>query len=75
MSPFTSLPEIRSFAEQNSSYNTKDIMPKPKFSQSSAATGWKKSRSWSWKSSNALQLNPVKNITTKEIDHQVRYYS
>jgi hypothetical protein len=61
MSPFTSLPEIRSFVAQNCSDNSKTLNDKLNLPILSVTPSWKKSDSWSWKSTNAIQLNPSKN--------------
>jgi hypothetical protein len=80
MSPFTSLPEIRSFNEQNSSDNSNKINNKIKQPPVPATSSWEKSSSWSWKSNDARQLSSIKNerakpsITNKEIQHQVSHY-
>jgi hypothetical protein len=81
MSPFTSLPEIRSFNEQNSSDNPNKINNKIKQPPVPATSSWEKSSSWSWKSKDALQLSSIKNerakpnITNKEIQHQVSHHN
>jgi hypothetical protein len=74
MSPFTSLPEIRSFVAQNCFDNLETINNKFKLSPS-----WTKSGSWSWKSSQAMHLNAMKderiksNITQKGEPYHVSY--
>jgi len=74
MSPFTSLPEIRSFVAQNCSDNSKTINNKLKLPPLSALPSWQKTGSWSWKSNNAIQLNPVKTERIKPtITHQVSH--
>jgi len=79
MSPFTSLPEIRSFVAQNCPHNPKTINDKQRLPPLSALPSWQKTGSWSWKSNDAIQINPVKNesikpkITYKEVQHQVSH--
>lgn len=77
MSPFTSLPEIRSFVAQNCSDNSKTIHDKTRLPPLSALPSWQKTGSWSWKSNDAIYLNSIKNerikanIIQEEIQHQV----
>ena len=70
MSPFTSLPEIRSFVAQNCSDNMKTINDKCQSSLLSSSPSWEKTGSWSWKSNHRAQLNSLKNQQI-ELQHQV----
>ena len=65
MSPFTSLPEIRSFVAQNCSDNAKTINDKQKLPPLSALPSWQKTGSWSWKSNDAIYINRMKNERSK----------
>ena len=53
--PFASLPEIRSLNEQNDAQDTESIVLAPEPSQLFAPSSWKKSSSWSWRSSQMSQ--------------------
>jgi hypothetical protein len=74
MSPFTSLPEIRSFVAQNCFDNLETINNKLKLPPLSISPSWTKSGSWSWKSSNAMKNERIKsNITQIQIDDHSRF--
>jgi hypothetical protein len=81
MSPFTSLPEIRSFVEQNCSDHLKSFNHQLKLPTLAPSSSWKKSGSWSWKSSNDFQFNATEteriksNIVNKETQRQVSYFN
>jgi len=57
---FTSLPEIRSFVEQNCIDHLTTINDHSQATISSTPY-WEKSDSWSWKSNDVKQLNQIKN--------------
>ncbi|CAM2697178.1 unnamed protein product [Rotaria socialis] len=70
MSPYTSLPELQSFAKQKSSDNKTITNHKYKPLPSSKSSSWKKSGSWSWKSScDALEIQS--NITKKQTEFRL----